>query len=317
MQDLLDELQNLGVGCYVGNTFLGAVAWADDFLLLAPNRAAMQMMLDVAADFGVRNNLEFSCDPDPVKTKSKAIYMVGKKTGLQKPVNLQLYEKPLPWVSHATHLGHEFHEDGTMSMDARMKRGSFIGRSLEVRESFAFAAPTQVLGAVKLFASDLYGGMLWRLDDEPALQVTRCWHTCVKDVWGVSRATHTATVRWLSIPHTSLREDLLARWVKYFQSCLRSASPEVCVIARIAAGDLRTTTGANNKLISDLGLDPSSATPAMVREAARAAEPVESEEQMAKLGLLLELLEQRGEVHTQGEQLDKELNQLIDHLCTK
>ena len=101
VQDLLDELQNLGVGCHVGNTYLGAVVWADDFLLLAPNRAAMQQMLDVAADYGVRNNLEFSCDPDPVKTKSKAIYMVGKKTELQKPVNLQLYGKPLPWESHA------------------------------------------------------------------------------------------------------------------------------------------------------------------------------------------------------------------------
>ena len=71
--------------------------------------------------------------------------------------------------------------------------------------------PPQVLGAVKVFASDLYGGMLWRLDSQPSLQVTRCWHTCVKDVWGLSRATHTATVRWLATPHTSLREDLLAR----------------------------------------------------------------------------------------------------------
>ena len=75
VQDILNELQHLGVGCYVGNTFMGAVAWADDFLLLAPNKAAMQMMLDVASDFGVRNNLEFSYDPDPVKTKSKAIFI--------------------------------------------------------------------------------------------------------------------------------------------------------------------------------------------------------------------------------------------------
>ena len=37
-QDLLDNLKKLGVGCHVGETFLGAIAWADDFLLLAPNR---------------------------------------------------------------------------------------------------------------------------------------------------------------------------------------------------------------------------------------------------------------------------------------
>ena len=204
-----------------------------------------------------------------------------------------------------------------MSMDSRMKRGSFIGRSLEVREAFSFTAPTQVSGAVKLFAFDLYSGMLWRLDSEPALQVTRCWNMCVKDVWGVSRATHTATVRWLSSPHTSLREDLLARWVKYFQSCLRSASLEVSTIARIAAGDLRTTTGANNQIIRDLGLDPSSTSPAEVRLKVRESQPEESEEQMAKLGLLLELLERRGEVYSQGEEQDNKMNEIIDFLCTK
>ena len=65
----------------------------------------MQLMLDHAAGFGLRNNLKFSCNPDPFKTKSKAIYMMGKDTRLKRLENLQLYGKPLPWVSHATHLG--------------------------------------------------------------------------------------------------------------------------------------------------------------------------------------------------------------------
>ena len=315
VQDLLDELQALGVGCHVGGTFLGAIAWADDFLLLAPNRVSMQQMLDLAADFGLRNNLEFSCDPDPAKTKSKAIFMVGKKTTLVKPVNLQLYGKPLPWVAHATHLGHEFHEDGTMAMDCRMKRGSFIGRSLEVQDAFSFASPTETLGAVKLFAADLYGGMLWQLNSQPAEQLMRCWNICVRDVWGVSRATHTATVRWLSLPHTSLKEDLLARWVKFYQSLLASGSLEVATIARIAAGDVRSTTGANNRMIVELGLDPRTASPAEVRERLRAAKPVETEQQMARLGLLMELLERRGMEYYEGEKEDEELTALIDFLC--
>ena len=141
--------------CHVGETFLGAVAWADDFLLLAPNRESMQIMLNCCQDFSIKHNLEFSSDPDPVKTKSKAIFMIGKKTHLQKLVNLLLPGNPLPWVYHATLLGHEFHEDGTMRMDCRMKRGYYIGRSLEVRKSFSFAAPAQVLAVIKLYASDL------------------------------------------------------------------------------------------------------------------------------------------------------------------
>ena len=162
--------------------------------------------------------------------------------------------------------------------------------------------------------------MLWRLDSEEAEQVGRCWNTTVKDVWGLDRATHTYIVRWLSSPHSSLREDLLARWVKYHQSCLSSPSPEVSIVARIAAGDLRTTTGANNRLITELGLDPRTASPAEVRLKYRESQPKETEEQMAKLGLLLELLElleRRGEVYSRGEEQDREVNDLITFLCTK
>ena len=43
-------------------------------------------------------------------------------------------------------------------------------------------------------------------------------------------------------------------------------------------------------MIVELGLDPRTASPAEVRERLRAAEPVETEEQMARLGLLMELL---------------------------
>ena len=68
----------------------------------------------------------------------------------------------------------------TMDLDVKMKRGSFIGYSLKVRDAFWFAASTQVLGAVKVFTYNLFGGMLWRLYSQPALPVTRSWHTCVK-----------------------------------------------------------------------------------------------------------------------------------------
>ena len=87
----------------------------------------MQIMLNCCHVFSVEHNLEFSSALDPAKTKSKAIFMTGSNPRLDKPVNLQLAGNPLPWVSHATHLGHEFHEDGTMRMDTRMKQSSYIG----------------------------------------------------------------------------------------------------------------------------------------------------------------------------------------------
>ena len=40
LDPLLKLLRKLGVGCHVGNVFLGVMAYADDPVLLAPNRAA-------------------------------------------------------------------------------------------------------------------------------------------------------------------------------------------------------------------------------------------------------------------------------------
>ena len=71
VQELLDRLQSADIGCHVGNTFMGAVAWADDFLLTAPTRQAMQIMLDIASSYAKEVGLQFSTDPDPVKSKSK------------------------------------------------------------------------------------------------------------------------------------------------------------------------------------------------------------------------------------------------------
>ena len=133
----------------------------------------------------------------------------------------------------------------------------------------------------------------------------------------MSRATHTSIVRWLSQGHTSLREDLLARWVKFFQSLLASSSPEVSTIARIAARDRRTTTGSNNQLIVDLtGLDPRTATPRQVREELRVREPVRTEEEWERNHSVLELLDRRGTLHYLGV-VDPGLNVLLDFICTK
>ena len=77
-----------------------------------------------------------------------------------------------------------------MEYDAKCKRGSFIGKSTDIREMFAFAKPAQVLEAVTVYASHFYGSMLWDLYGEGANQVYRSWNTCVKLAWDIPRMTH-------------------------------------------------------------------------------------------------------------------------------
>jgi hypothetical protein len=98
------------------------------------------------------------------------------------PVHLQLYGVDLPWVTHATHLGHELHQDCTMEYDAKMKRADFIRSSTDMKEMLGFANPLQVLNAVSVYSVHFYSAM--NLYGDMAGQVYRSWNTCVKLAWG-------------------------------------------------------------------------------------------------------------------------------------
>ena len=118
---MIQKLRKLGVGAHVGGVYMGVVCYADDVLLIASTRQAMEQMLRVVEKFAADSNVKFSTDPNPAKSKSKCILMVGKKKREVKPVPLQLCGSDLPWVSTAEHLGHTLHESGTMEQDAKGK----------------------------------------------------------------------------------------------------------------------------------------------------------------------------------------------------
>ena len=167
--------------------------------------------------------------------------------------------------------------------------------------AFGFAAPTEVLGAVKLYCGDLYGGMLARMDSEPVRQLTNCWNTTIKDVWGVPRNTHTVFTRWLAGGHTSLQDDLLARWPKFYRSLLTGPSPEAAVVARMAAADARSTTAANNRLVQECcGRPALVATTAEVRAALAEQHVMTDEEQTAATQLTWHL-QDRERARLQGQ----------------
>ena len=57
----------------------------------------------------------------------------GTRKNLVKPAPLTLCGRDLPWVSTATHLGHELHETGDMEHDALVKWAAFIDQSVKLK----------------------------------------------------------------------------------------------------------------------------------------------------------------------------------------
>jgi hypothetical protein len=66
-------------------------------------------MLKICDAFASKNNVVFSTDPNPALSKTKCLYMIGKKIHSY-PALLVSNGKQLPWVRHASHMGNELSE---------------------------------------------------------------------------------------------------------------------------------------------------------------------------------------------------------------
>ena len=276
----------------------------------------MAKMVKICEEFGAKNNLKFSTDVNPAKSKTKCLYMCGPKVkNPVYPAPLQLYDRDLPWVTHATHLGHELHQDCTMDMDTTMKRASFINSSTDIRGQFSFALPTQVLKAVSVYAAHFYGAMLWDLYGDKAGQVYRSWNTCVKLVWDLPRSTHNYFVdNLLAESFTSVRCKILTQYLSFLQRLRKSVSVETRLMSQIAAADIRSMTGRNcHNLSQEFHLDPWSSSPGVLKSNYNYYEVPEVDKW--RLPLLTSLLDNKYEMAVCGEDTDT-ITGLIESLCS-
>ena len=72
IDELLSGLRDKGVGCWFGKFFVGAIAYADDIVLLAPSAGAMRAMLSVCDQFGSQYSVKFNA------TKSKGMQFAAR-----------------------------------------------------------------------------------------------------------------------------------------------------------------------------------------------------------------------------------------------
>ena len=80
------------------------------------------------------NNLCFSTDPVPEKSKTKCIaFPYGYKDGMRA---VKLNGHDLPWVKRAVHIGNTLHSLGLMYNDLCEKRAIFIDRCMNLNQEF-------------------------------------------------------------------------------------------------------------------------------------------------------------------------------------
>ena len=95
VDDLIAKLRTLKNGCHIANVFLACLVYADDILLLAPCRSAMQILLSTCEDYGFSWCLTYN----PSKTK---VMVFGKNPDTP---SLFMYGNLLEYVHEYKYLG--------------------------------------------------------------------------------------------------------------------------------------------------------------------------------------------------------------------
>ena len=178
----------------------------------------------------------------------------------------------------------------------------------------------EVLRAVRVYCCDHYGSMLWDMQGDMVKQYCNSWNTCIKLAWGVSRATHTYFLDYLSGGLIPVKIDILSRYAGFFQSLLSSPSKEVSILARIVSKDIRSTTARNIRLIErETGGLTWTATSWKIREEIVRRELKVSDEDSWRIEYLGKLLEKRDTLVYCGQEDSEEVVRvqgLLDSLCS-
>ena len=153
VDDLLEKLKNNGIGCHIGNIFVGALGYADDLILLCPSVVGLKEMIKICEDYANEYDILFN------GKKSKYLIFGPYKYNSIVRVNNQIVER----CESAEHLGHVLHTGNTHGalIDDAIKKLNTGFHSFMSR--FGHCNVTTKNKLFHQYCSSMYGSQLWQL----------------------------------------------------------------------------------------------------------------------------------------------------------
>jgi hypothetical protein len=210
-----------GVGCYIGMTFVGALAYADDIVLSAPAPNATRKLLTICDDFAAQYDIVFNAD------KSKFLVIIPHKRRFlyadMCKCSFLINDKIIENVNHYSHLGHIINSSFNDDDDILHRRNSFIGQANNL---LCFFNSQDILVKLKLFqsyCSSIYGCELWSLNNVTIGDFCIAWRKALRRVLVLPYNSHSYLLPILSCS-LPLSDEIIKRSSRFIISCLFSTS---------------------------------------------------------------------------------------------
>ena len=199
---LLEKLRKLGVGCYIGNHYVGCGAYADDVQLLSPTVSGLQKMINVCEGFSKEYCLKFNEKKTVCVKYSKKVEPCNK--------HITLNGKLLSWDTKVKHLGNYITCNLDEVKEINAKKGSFISSMNRVIAKFS-GAPFKIKCKIfQSFCTSFYGSQAWYLFSGHLDKLETCWNKGLRRLFNVYYTTHRFILHGL-INQPGLKTQLLQR----------------------------------------------------------------------------------------------------------
>ena len=197
-----------------------------------------------------------------------------------------------------------------------LKRGKYIGKVNSLLQEFHYVNPEILTKLVNVYATSFYGSGTWDIFSKGCEKLYKSWNVTIRQVFGLHWHTHHYLLEDVSgCLHPKVM--LASRYVTFYKSLVNSNKVEVWFMARLDERDKRTVLGKTLQTIledcelADYNMADLSAN--MVKQ--RCSYKRVPEPEKWRPAMLKELLLMKEDKLTLGNFDDKEIEEIIQHLC--
>lgn len=225
---LLLALSKAGVGCFIGSTFVGALAYADDIVLIAPTASALRLLLAICDSYASDYCILFNAQ------KSKCLVIMPNcrrfVRNYLKHCNFTVGNKPIEFVGSFSHLGHVITCQSDDGIDILKRKCDFVGQANNVLCYFGKLKSSIKCKLFQSYCTSMYGCELWVLNDAYINDFCVAWRKALRRVWNLPYNCHSYLLSLLCqcLP---VFDEICRRSCNFLGGCIRSRSSLVRSVA--------------------------------------------------------------------------------------
>jgi hypothetical protein len=218
MDEILFALEKEKFGCYINRVFAGAIAYADDLLLLSSSLIKLQCMLDICCTVGLKFNLTFN-------SKKSVCGLFGARCN-NSLASLELSGSALSWSDKMVYLGITFVFGLSLSVDVTNRLNKFYAAVCNVLKDklLGFEDVYVRLLLTKCMPILFYGLDSLCINSKTVQALSKSWNMAFRWIFGMRKFDSTRLVL-LSCNTMSVKYLIHKNWLLFYHIVSQSVSP--------------------------------------------------------------------------------------------